>query len=85
MIGLLSLTLALMPLKNVNMQWDLEDPNQMIPDREAPPKTVVASISEQPDETRDLERQPVAEKAGGGAAQIEQNEVEDDGGTVLSH
>lgn len=36
MIGLLSLTLASMPIKSVNMEWDREDPNQVIPAHEAP-------------------------------------------------
>lgn len=31
LIGLLTITLACMPTKNVNLEWDLEDPNQVIP------------------------------------------------------
>lgn len=36
----MSLTLACMPIKNVNMEWDQEDPNQAIPAHEAPAKTI---------------------------------------------
>ncbi|CAL5870428.1 uncharacterized protein PFLUO_LOCUS4664 [Penicillium psychrofluorescens] len=39
-IGLLSLTLACMPTKNVNLEWDQEDPNQTIPAHEAPAKII---------------------------------------------
>jgi hypothetical protein len=29
-----------MPIKNVNLEWDQEDPNQTIPAYEAPAKTI---------------------------------------------
>lgn len=29
-----------MPIKNVNLEWDQEDPNQTIPASEAPAKTI---------------------------------------------
>jgi hypothetical protein len=29
-----------MPIKNVNMEWDQEDPNQAIPAHEPPAKTI---------------------------------------------
>ncbi|KAL4898148.1 hypothetical protein BDV59DRAFT_694 [Aspergillus ambiguus] len=40
MIGLLSLTLACMPTKNINLEWDLEDPNQPISGGEQPAKAI---------------------------------------------
>ena len=41
-----------MPIKNVNLEWDLEDPNQVIPGHEAPAKDT-GSVHEQPSRSMD--------------------------------
>lgn len=45
-----------MPIKNINMEWDHEDPNQAIPAHEAPPKTVETNIDEI-ERVRDIEHE----------------------------
>lgn len=37
MIGLLTLVLVCMPTKSLNANWDAQDPNMEIPDREVKP------------------------------------------------
>ncbi|CAK7228177.1 hypothetical protein SBRCBS47491_006815 [Sporothrix bragantina] len=46
LIGLLTLTLACMPTKNVNLEWDLEDPNQVIPGHVPPEGKEAPSVNE---------------------------------------
>lgn len=45
-----------MPIKNVNLDWDIEDPNQEIPAHEAPPKTIEHNMDDI-EPARDIEQQ----------------------------
>ncbi|OAA54606.1 Major facilitator superfamily domain, general substrate transporter [Niveomyces insectorum RCEF 264] len=71
LIGLLTLTLACMPTKNVNMEWDLVDPNQIDPAQEPWGKTEEQSSTEPADNSRDIEALGGSKNQTSGVQEIE--------------
>ncbi len=57
---MLSLTLACMPTKSFNLEWDLDDPNEMVPIHEAGGKAVI--IPKHASKTQDTEQQRAPRK-----------------------
>lgn len=53
MIGLLTLVLVCMPTKSLNTDWDAQDPNLEIPDREVKPLPMEVANGEKDDKTVD--------------------------------
>ncbi|XDG05667.1 hypothetical protein ABKA04_005282 [Annulohypoxylon sp. FPYF3050] len=64
MVGLLSLTLACMPTKNVDVEWDQQDPNQVIPDHEKPTDTNGHTF-EGVEQVRDIEKEALPKPGNG--------------------
>ncbi|OAA55068.1 Major facilitator superfamily domain, general substrate transporter [Niveomyces insectorum RCEF 264] len=70
LIGFLVITLVCMPTKNVNLEWDLEDPNQIIPSILPTTKKANGSIHEE-EPSNTIDEKPENESKAVGSNHVE--------------